>query len=172
MWQQVRWVEPCTMAVLQAYKADLLKDLNNFIEETWALEWDIPLCDLKDPSTVLALDGSVLAKIHQATVPVSLSFLGNHQETSYFFFNFSFSCYSSSFWPYDAALTFFLAPHHLTGDCTLCLHLSAKHSRSILLSHWYHCPVLLASWGGVQSEKAGWFLASLSRLSWAERHHC
>lgn len=51
----------------------------------WALEHGIPLCDLKDPPTVFALDGRVLSKIHRATIPVSLTISGKHQETITFF---------------------------------------------------------------------------------------
>lgn len=56
----------------------------NFIDESWAIEHGIPLHKLPDPPT--AFDGRVLSNIHRATVAVSLSISGNHQETFFFFF--------------------------------------------------------------------------------------
>jgi transposase InsO family protein len=53
----------------------------SFIDEAWALEQGIPLIDLNQPTSVFALDGSVLEKVHRATIPVSLTVSGNHRET-------------------------------------------------------------------------------------------
>lgn len=58
----------------------------NFIDESWAIEHGIPLHKLSDPPT--AFDGRVLSNIHRATVAVSLSISGNHQETFFSFFFF------------------------------------------------------------------------------------
>lgn len=57
----------------------------SFIDERWAREHDIPLTDLDDSTTVLALDGSVISKVRRTTRPVSLTISGNHQETISFF---------------------------------------------------------------------------------------
>lgn len=45
----------------------------NFIDERWAREHDIPLTDLKDSTSVLALDGSVISKVLRSTRRVSPS---------------------------------------------------------------------------------------------------
>lgn len=65
----------------------------SFIDESWALKQGIPLVDLKDPATVFALDGSVHSKVRRTTIPVSLTVLGNHQET------ISFLIFQSPFTP-------------------------------------------------------------------------
>ncbi|CAM4463975.1 unnamed protein product [Leuciscus chuanchicus] len=41
----------------------------NFIDERWAREHNIPLVDLKGNTTVFALDGSILSKVHRVTSP-------------------------------------------------------------------------------------------------------
>ncbi|XDV51932.1 hypothetical protein PO909_020724 [Leuciscus waleckii] len=43
--------------------------VGSFIDESWALEQGIPLIDLKDPTTVFALDGNVLSKVRRTTIP-------------------------------------------------------------------------------------------------------
>lgn len=53
----------------------------SFVDEAWAREQGIPLIELKDSTPVYALDGSILARVRCATVPVSLTVSGNHRET-------------------------------------------------------------------------------------------
>lgn len=57
----------------------------NFVDERWAIEHGLPLHELKDTPTALALDGRVLSSIHLATALVSLTTSGNHQERISFF---------------------------------------------------------------------------------------
>lgn len=51
------------------------------MDKVWARDQGIPLIKLTDPIPVYALDGSILTRVHRATVPVSLSISGNHRET-------------------------------------------------------------------------------------------
>lgn len=58
------------------------------MDENWAFEQGIPLVNLQDPTSVFALDGSVLAQVSCSTAPMSLTISGNHTETiSFLIFN-------------------------------------------------------------------------------------
>lgn len=58
------------------------------MDKSWALELGIPLVDLRDPTSIFALDGSVLAQVNCSTAPVSLTVSSNHRETiSFLVFN-------------------------------------------------------------------------------------
>lgn len=45
----------------------------NFMDERWAIEHGIPLCELTDPPTAFALDDRVLSNILRATEAVSFT---------------------------------------------------------------------------------------------------